>query len=39
MSEPNFQVVKEIYTAFQRGDIAWIMKHVSDDLDGFEIIH
>ena len=38
MSEQNIQVVKEIYAAFQRGDIASIMKHVSDDLDGFGII-
>ena len=38
MSEQNIQTVKEIYAAFQRGDIASIMKHVSDDLEGFGII-
>jgi ketosteroid isomerase-like protein len=38
MSEQNIQTVKEIYATFQRGDIASIMKHVSDDLEGFGII-
>ncbi len=38
MSEQNIQVAKELYAAFQRGDIGSIMKHVSDDLDGFGII-
>ena len=38
MSEQNIQTVKQIYAAFQRGDIASIMKHVSDDLEGFGII-
>ena len=38
MSEQNIQIAKEIYAAFQRGDIASIMGHVSDDLEGFGII-
>jgi ketosteroid isomerase-like protein len=36
MSEQNIQVAKEIYAVFKRGDIASIMEHVSDDLEGFE---
>ena len=38
MSDRNIQVAKEIYAAFQRGDIASIMEHVSDDLEAFSII-
>jgi ketosteroid isomerase-like protein len=38
MSEQNIKIVKEIYAAFQRGDIASIMQHVSDDLEGFGVI-
>jgi ketosteroid isomerase-like protein len=38
MSDRNIQIAKEIYAAFQRGDIASIMEHVSDDLEAFAII-
>ena len=33
MSEQNIDVVKGIYEAFGKGDVAWILDHVTDDVD------
>jgi hypothetical protein len=38
MSDKNIQIVKDIYAAFNRGDVPAIMQHMSDDLQGFGVV-
>jgi ketosteroid isomerase-like protein len=38
MSDPNTQVVQQIYAAFSRGDVPAIMEHISDDLRHFGVV-
>ena len=38
MSDKNIQIVKDIYAAFNRGDVPGIIQHMSDDLRAFGIV-
>lgn len=38
MSDANIAIVKDIYAAYGRGDVAAIMQHISDDLEHFAVV-